>query len=145
MWRWQTIGTLVSDDLAPKVRGVATWINFSDTDFFQEFNRNFAARLRPVPSRARASSRGAPIPWTVNLRLSREQVLGYGSSTITMERLPTVEANLRPTPFFGQAVFVEASAQGGVLGIDRGEGLPSGTYVRFDLFPKVNVPLSLFP
>ena len=61
------------------------------------------------------------------------------------ERLPTLEASLRPTPFFGQAVFVEASAQGGVLRSDRGEGLPSGTYDRFDLFPKVNVPLSLFP
>ncbi|MEO8587429.1 MAG: LPS assembly protein LptD [Acidobacteriota bacterium] len=143
-WRWQTLGTLVSDDLAPKLRGVATWINFSDTNFFQEFNRNFA-----LVSARSLKSEGfltwSPDPVTVNLRLSREQALGYGSGTITLERLPTIEANLRPTPFFGQAVFVEALAQGGVLRIDRGEGLSSGTYERFDLFPKVNVPLSLFP
>ncbi len=66
-------------------------------------------------------------------------------ASVVSVRLPTLEASLRPTPFFGQAVFVEASAQGGVLKTDRGEGLPSGTYDRFDLFPKVNVPLSLFP
>ena len=143
-WRWQTMGTLVSDDLAPKVRGVATWINFSDPTFFQDFNRNFS-----LVSTRSLKSEGfltwSPDPVSVNLRVSREEALGYGSSSIVSERLPTIEASLRPTPFFGQAVFVEASAQGGVLRTDRGESLPSGTYDRFDLFPKVNVPLSLFP
>jgi hypothetical protein len=143
-WRWQTEGTLVSDDLAPKVRGVATWINFSDPTFFQDFNRNFSlASTRSLKSEAFLT--WSPDPVSVNLRVSREEALGYGSGSIVSERLPTIEASLRPTPFFGQAVFVEASAQGGVLRTDRGEGLPSGTYDRFDLFPKVNVPLSLFP
>lgn len=143
-WRWQTLGTLVSDDLGPKLRGVATWINFSDPTFFQDFNRNFS-----LVSTRSLKSEGfltwSPDPVTVNLRVSREEALGYGSGSIVSERLPTIEASLRPTPFFGQAVFVEASAQGGLLRTDRGEGLPSGTYDRFDLFPKVNVPLSLFP
>lgn len=143
-WRWQTQGTLVSDDLGPKLRGVATWINFSDPTFFQDFNRNFSlASSRSLKSEGFLT--WSPDPVTVNLRVSREEALGYGSSSIVSERLPTLEASLRPTPFFGQAVFVEASAQGGVLRTDRGEGLPSGTYDRFDLFPKVNVPLSLFP
>ena len=142
-WRWQTQGTLVSDDLAPKVRGVATWINFSDPTFFQDFNRNFSlASTRSLKSEAFLT--WSPDPVSVNFRVSREEALGYGSSSIVSERLPTIEASLRPTPFFGQAVFVEASAQGGVLRTDRGEGLPAGTYDRFDLFPKVNVPLSLF-
>ncbi|MCM3877051.1 MAG: LPS assembly protein LptD [Thermoanaerobaculia bacterium] len=143
-WRWQTLGTLVSDDLGPKLRGVATWINFSDPTFFQDFNRNFS-----LVSTRSLKSEGfltwSPDPVSVNLRVSREEALGYGSSSIVSERLPTVEVGLRPTPFFGQAVFVEASAQGGVLRTNRGEGLPSGAYDRFDLFPKVNVPLSLFP
>jgi LPS-assembly protein len=143
-WRWQTLGTLVSDDLGPKLRGVATWIDFSDPTFFQDFNRNFS-----LVSTRSLKSEGfltwSPDPVSVNLRVSREEALGYGSGSIVSERLPTIEASLRPTPFFGQAVFVEASAQGGVLRTDRGEGLPSGTYDRFDLFPKVNVPLSLFP
>jgi LPS-assembly protein len=143
-WRWQTQGTLISDDLAPKLRGVVTWINFSDPTFFQDFNRNFnLGSARSLKSEAFLT--WSPDPVALNLRVSREETLGYGSGTIVTERLPTLEASLRPTPFFGQAVFVEASAQGGVLRADRGEGLPSGTYGRFDLFPKVNVPLSLFP
>ena len=143
-WRWQTLGTLVSDDLGPRLRGVATWVNFSDPTFFQDFNRNFSlVSTRSLKSEAFLT--WSPDPVSVNLRVSREEALGYGSSSILSARLPTIEASLRPTPFFGQAVFVEASAQGGVLRTDRGEGLPNGTYDRFDLFPKVNVPLSLFP
>ncbi|HEX5856325.1 MAG TPA: LPS assembly protein LptD, partial [Thermoanaerobaculia bacterium] len=143
-WRWQTQGALVSDDLGPKLRGVVTWINFSDPNFFQDFNRNFnLVSARSLKSEAFLT--WSPDPVALNLRISRDETLGYGSGTILSERLPTLEASLRPTPFFGQAVFVEASAQGGVLNTNRGAGLPSGTYDRFDLFPKVNVPLSLFP
>ena len=70
-WRWQTLGTLVSDDLAPKVRGVATWINFSDPTFFQDFNRNFSlASTRSLKSEAFLT--WSPDPVSVNLRVSRE-------------------------------------------------------------------------
>ncbi|HSB63902.1 MAG TPA: LPS assembly protein LptD [Thermoanaerobaculia bacterium] len=143
-WRWQTQGTLVSDDLGPKLRGVVTWLELSDPTFFQDFNRNFSlSSTRALKSEGFVT--WSPDPLALNLRVSREEALGYGSGSVVSERLPTLEASLRPTPFFGQAVFVEASAQGGVLKTDRGESLPSGTYDRFDLFPKVNVPLSLFP
>ena len=143
-WRWQTQGALVSNDLGPKLRGVVTWLDLSDPNFFQDFNRNFGlSSTRSLKSEGFVTWN--PDPFALNLRVSREEALGYGSGSVVSERLPTLEASLRPTPFFGQAVFVEASAQGGVLRTDRGEGLPSGTYDRFDLFPKVNVPFSLFP
>lgn len=144
-WRWETQGQLVSDDIAPKVRGVVTWLDFSDPNFFQDFNRNFA-----LGSTRSLKSEGfltwGPDPWALNLRLSREEAIGFsdGSSVIS-ERLPTLEARLRPTPFFGQAVFVEVAAQGGLLHTDRGAGQPIGTYDRFDLFPQVSVPLSIAP
>ena len=143
-WRWQTQGALVSDDLGPKLRGVVTWLDLSDPTFFQDFNRNFSlSSTRSLKSEGFVT--WSPDPLAVNFRISREEALGYGSGSVVSERLPTLEASLRPTPFFGQAVFVEASAQGGVLRADRGDGLPSGTYDRFDLFPKMNVPVSLFP
>ena len=134
-WRWQTAGQLVSDDIAPKVRGVVTWLNFSDPNFFQEFNRNFA-----LGSTRSLTSEGfltwGPDPWALNLRLSREEAIGFGDgSSVVSERLPTLEARLRPTPFFGQSVFLEVLAQGGVLHVDRGPGC-RGTYDRFDLFPR---------
>ena len=55
-------------------------------------------------------------PVSVNLRVSREEAFGYGDgNSVVSERLPTTRGPPGPTPFFGQAVFVEASAQGGVL------------------------------
>ncbi|MGA7992511.1 MAG: LPS assembly protein LptD [Thermoanaerobaculia bacterium] len=144
-WRWETQGKLVSDDVAPKVRGVVTWLNFSDPNFFQDFNRNFA-----LGSTRSLKSEGfltwGPDPWAVNLRLSREEAIGFGDgSSVVSERLPSLEARLRPTPLFGQAVFVEVAAQGGILHTDRGPNQPTGTYDRFDLFPQISAPLSLAP
>jgi LPS-assembly protein len=143
-WQWQTIGTLVSNDLGPKLRGVVTWLDFSDPIFFQSFNANFnLSSARTIGSEAFVT--WSPDPFALNLRITRSEALGYGTGDIVSERLPVLEASLRPTPFFGQAVFVEASGQAGFLSTDRGNGLPAGTYDRLDFFPKVNVPLSLFP
>ena len=144
-WRWQTLGQLVSNDVAPRVRGVVTWLDFSDPNFFQDFNRNFnLASTRSLKSEGFLT--WSPDPWGVNLRLSREEAIGFSDgSSVVSERLPTVEARLRPTPFFGQAVFLEVSAQGGYLHTDRGPGQPVGSYDRFDLFPQVSVPLSVAP
>ncbi|MGZ6970925.1 MAG: LPS-assembly protein LptD, partial [Thermoanaerobaculia bacterium] len=143
-WQWQTIGTLVSNDLGPKLRGVVTWLDFSDPTFFQNFNANFnLSSARTIGSEAFVT--WSPDPFALNLRITRSEALGYGTGDIVSERLPVLEASLRPTPFFGQAVFVEASGQAGFLSTDRGGGLPAGTYDRLDFFPKVNVPLSLFP
>jgi len=144
-WRWQTQGQLISDDIAPKVRGVVTWLDFSDPTFFQDFNRNFA-----LGSTRSLKSEGfltwGPDPWAVNFRLSREEAIGFSDgSSVVSERLPTLEASLRPTPFFGQSVFLQVDAQGGFLHVDRGPGQPSGTYDRFDLFPQVSAPLSIAP
>jgi LPS-assembly protein len=144
-WNWQTAGRIVSDDIAPKVRGVVTWLNFSDPAFFQDFNRNFA-----LGSTRSLKSEGfltwTPDPWSVNLRLSSEEAIGFGDGTsVVSERLPTLEARLRPTPFFGQSVFLEVDAQGGVLHVDRGANQPKGTYDRFDLFPRITAPLSIAP
>ena len=83
-------------------------------------------------------------PVSLNLRLDQEKTL-FGSSEVVTERAPVVEARLRPTPLLGQSLFVEATAQAGQLHLDRGPGQPSGTYGRFDLFPKVSAPLSPIP
>jgi LPS-assembly protein len=145
LWRWQTMGRIVSDDIAPQVRGVVSWLDFSDPAFFQSFNRDFA-----LGSTQSLKSEGfltwGPDPWSLNLRLSREEAIGFADgSTVVSERLPALEMRLRPTPLFGQSVFIEMSGQAGMLRVDRGPGQPSGTYDRFDLFPQVSVPLSIAP
>ena len=145
-WRWQTAGRLVSDDIAPKVRGVVTWLNFSDPAFFQDFNRNFA-----LGSTRSLKSEGfltwGPDPWALNLRLSREEAIGFGDGTsVVSERLPDArgapEARRRSSASRSSS---RSSRRAASSASTAGPGLPAGTYDRFDLFPQVSVPLSIAP
>ena len=146
-WRWQTGGSLVTDDLGPNLRAVVKWLDFSDVNFFQDFNRNFnLVSARSVKSEAFLT--WSPDPFALNLRLDREQVLGLDltdTTSVITERRPVLEARMRPTAFFGQHVFLEVAAQAGLLRASRGDFQPSGTYDREDFFPKVSIPLSPVP
>jgi LPS-assembly protein len=142
-WQWKTWGTLSADDLAPRTRAVVNWTQYSDLDFFQSYDRDFAlTSARTVGQKAFVTRSEGPLAF--NLRLERETAL-YGSSEVVLERKPVLEARLRPTGLFGNSVFVEAQTSGGFLRSIRPAGQPSGDYGRFDLFPKVSAPLSPLP
>ncbi|HEX7580519.1 MAG TPA: LPS assembly protein LptD, partial [Thermoanaerobaculia bacterium] len=142
-WGWKTRGKLVSDDLAPGLRGVVSWLDFSSLDFFQNYERDFLlSATRSIKSEAFLTWSLDPV--SLNLRLDQEKTL-YGSTDVVTERLPVLEARLRPTPLFGQSLFVELTGQAGQLHLDRGPGQPAGTFGRVDLFPQVSIPLSPIP
>ena len=142
-WKWKSFGTVVSDDLGRNLRGVANWIWFSDLDFFQGWERDFSlASTRNTKSEAFLTWN--PDPLSANLRVSREEAL-FGDQTVVTQRQPSVEAALRPTAVLGQLVYLEALGSASLLRADRGALQPSGTYGRFDVFPKVSVPLALAP
>lgn len=142
-WEWKTAGTIVSDDIAPRVRGVINWLQYSDMNFWQGYENSFnLASLRSVGSQGFLTWN--PDPLSFNLRASSEDAL-LGSSTVVLRREPVLEASLRPIPLFSEAAFVEASGQAGLLSADRGPYQPSGTYGRFDLFPRLSVPLPIAP
>ncbi len=142
-WQWKTTGTLVSDDIGPRLRGVVNWLDYSDLNFWQGYETSFnLASLRSIGSDAFLTWN--PDPFSVNFRYSREKAI-LGATDVILEREPTLEAALRPIPVFSQGAFVEANGQAGLLYADRGPGQPSGTYSRFDIFPKVAVPLPIAP
>ena len=142
-WQWKTAGSFVADDLAPRTRAVVNWVDYSDLDFFQSYDRDFSlTSTRTVGQKAFVTrSEG---PFAFNLRLERETAL-YGSTEVVLERKPVLEARLRPTGLFGNAIFVEAETSGGFLRSIRPPGQPAGAYERVDLFPKVSAPLSPVP
>ena len=145
-WGWKTRGKLVSDDLAPGLRGVVSWLDFSSLDFFQNYERDFQlSATRSIKSEAFLTWSRDPV--SLNFRVDRERTVfdSTGASDVVTERMPVLEARLRPTPVLGQSVFVEATGQAGQLHLDRGTGQPVGTYGRFDFFPKVSIPLSPIP
>lgn len=142
-WQWKTWGTLSADDLAPRTRAVVNWTDFSDLAFFQRYDRDFAlTSARTVGQKAFVTRSEGPVAF--NLRLERETAL-YGSSEVVLERKPVLEARLRPTGLFGNALFVEAQGSAGFLRSIRPAGQPAGDYERFDLYPKLSAPLSPVP
>lgn len=143
-WRWKTRGTLVADDLGPRLRGVLSWLDFSDQEFLQQFDRDFdLTTARSIKSEAFLTY--SPDPFALNLRVGRDEALFGGGSSAVTERRPVLEARLRPTPLLSQRLFVEAEGQAGLLRVDRGPGQPAGLYDRLDLFPKLTAPLSPLP
>jgi hypothetical protein len=142
-WQWKTAGTIVADDLAPRTRAVVNWVDYSNITFFQTYDRDFSlTSTRTVGQKAFVTRSEGPVAF--NLRLERETAL-YGPTEVVLERKPVLEARLRPTGLFGNAIFVEAQTSGGFLRSIRPPGQPSGDYGRVDLFPKVSAPLSPFP
>ncbi|MFI5182316.1 MAG: LPS-assembly protein LptD [Thermoanaerobaculia bacterium] len=142
-WQWKTTGTFVADDIGPRLRGVVNWLDYSDLNFWQGFETSFdLASIRSVGTNAFLTWN--PDPLSFNFRYSSEKAI-LGDSEVILEREPALEAVLRPIPIFSQTAFVEATGQAGLLHADRGDGQPSGTYGRFDLFPSVSVPLPIAP
>ncbi|HKC25028.1 MAG TPA: putative LPS assembly protein LptD, partial [Thermoanaerobaculia bacterium] len=106
-WRWETRGTVISDDLGPNLRGVVNWTGFSDQQFFQDYNRDFnLVSARSIKSEAFVT--WTRDPYSANLRLDREEAL-FGTSTVVTERRPVLEGRFRPTAILGRAAFLEAS------------------------------------
>jgi LPS-assembly protein len=142
-WQWKTTGTIVSDDLGPRLRGVFNWLQYSDLNFWQGYESSFnLASLRSVGSDGFVTWN--PDPLSLNLRGGNEETI-LGTTTVVLRREPVLEASLRPVPVLSGSAYVEASGQAGLLSADRGAGQPSGTYGRFDLFPRVSVPLPIAP
>lgn len=142
-WQWKTAGTIVSDDLGPRVRGLFNWLNYSDLNFWQGYESSFnLASLRSVGSNGFVTWN--PDPFSINLRGGSETTL-LGSTEVVLNREPGLEASLRPIPVLRESAFVEATGQAALLSSDRGPYQPSGTYGRFDLYPRVALPLPIAP
>ncbi len=142
-WQWKTAGTVVSDDLGPRVRGLFNWLQYSDLNFWQGYESSFdLASLRTVGSNGFVTWN--PDPFSINLRGGSETTI-LGTTNIVLSREPGLEASLRPIPVLSESVYVEATGQAALLSADRGPSQPSGTYGRFDLFPHLAVPVPIAP
>jgi LPS-assembly protein len=142
-WEWKTAGTIVSDDLGPRVRGLFNWLQYSDLNFWQGYENTFdLASIRTVGSNGFVTWN--PDPFSFNLRGGSETTL-LGTQSVVLNREPVLEASLRSVPVLSESAYVDATGQAGLLSADRGPVQPSGTYGRFDLFPHVAVPIPVAP
>jgi LPS-assembly protein len=149
-WRWKVDWDHVTEDLPWDLRGVLSYHDFSDFQFFRDFERDFDRNtIRTLESRGFVSG-----DWgahSLNVLVNEQQTfLGPATQqnperTITQAKLPEIEYRLRPTRIFGEApLYLDVLSSLSYLSLDRQRNY-NDSYGRFDLFPRLTVPLRTVP
>jgi LPS-assembly protein len=149
-WRWKVDWDHVTEDLPWDLRGVLSYHDFSDFQFFRDFERDFDRNtIRTLESRGFVSG-----DWgahSLNVLVNEQQTFlaparqGNPERTITQAKLPEIEYRLRPTRIFGEApLYLDVLSSLSYLALDRQRNY-NDSYGRFDLFPRLTVPLRTVP
>lgn len=147
-WRWKLEWNHETTDLPWGMRGVVNYQEFSDFNFFQDFERDFDRNtLRFIDNRAFASGNWGP--HLLNLLVQDRQTfitqdITDPDSSIEQRKLPEVEYRLRSTRIGRTPLYAQFEGSAAFLDIFRPNGL-EGQYGRFDLFPQLTLPIRTFP
>jgi LPS-assembly protein len=142
-WRWKLEWNHTTEDLPWGMRGVVQYQDYSDFNFFRDFERDFDRNtLRFIDSRAFVSGNWGP--HLLNAQLSSRETFISFDQTINQRRLPEIEYRLRSTRLGRTPFYLEAESSLDYLEIDRPQSY-SGKYGRADLFPQITLPIRTFP
>ena len=147
-WRWKVDWDHVTEDLPFGLRGVLSYHDFSDFEFFRDFERDFDRNtIRTLESRGFLS--GDWGPHSLNILVNEQQTFirrafaGNPERTISQAKLPEIEYRLRPTQVFGDLpVYLDVLSSLSYLSLDRQRNY-NDSYGRVDVFPKLTLPLSV--
>ncbi len=141
--RWRVNYDHVSENLLGGMRGVIRVQDFSDFNFFQDFERDFSrASVRRLQSSGFLSGNWGQ--HSLTMLVEQNEAILTGADTIKRRQLPEVEYRLRSYQLGGLPVYVDLLSSINYFTIDRGEVL-NIDYARADLFPRITVPLSTLP
>ncbi|HWM92395.1 MAG TPA: LPS assembly protein LptD [Thermoanaerobaculia bacterium] len=145
-WRWKVEWNHETTDLPAGMRGVVNFMDFSDFNFFRDFERDFDRNtLRFIDSRAFVTGNWGPHLLNI-LANSRETFVGAGVDDIRVEqrKLPEVEYRLRSTRLFGMPLYAQFQGSASFLDTVRPTSY-SGSYGRVDAFPQLTLPIRSVP
>ena len=144
--RWKVRWDHDTRDLPFGMRGVAALEDYSDPDFFRDFERGIDDKARSsVYSEAYVSGNWGS--HSLNVLLDRRQTFITGEpedQVIELQQLPEIEYRLRPTRVARLPLYVSLETAAHYLSMDRGPTLDS-QYGRFEMAPRVRIPLSPAP
>ncbi|HEX3553618.1 MAG TPA: LPS assembly protein LptD [Thermoanaerobaculia bacterium] len=142
-WRWKVNLSQVTDDLPQGMRAVIQYQNYSDFNFFRDFERSFDQNtLRFIDSRGFLTGNwGANL---VNLLLSSRETFINQDTTVTQRKLPELQYRLRSTRLLNTPLYLQVDSSLDYLDVDR-PGSYTGKYGRFDLFPQLTLPVKTVP
>jgi LPS-assembly protein len=142
-WRWKLEWNHVTNDLPLGMRGVVNYQDFSDFNFFRDFERDFDRNtLRFLDSRAFVTGNWGPhlLNFLVN---DRETFVSF-ADTVDQRKLPEVEYRLRSTRLGRTPLYLQFQGSASYLDLAR-PGAYEGTYGRVDAFPQLTLPIRSFP
>ncbi len=145
--RWKAQLEHESNDLPLGLRGVVDWTEYSDFQFFQDFERDFnlnSARFQE----SKAFLTGNWGTHLVNFQVTNRETFS-GSRINTDRRLPELDYNLRSTPIlqtglWDAPLYLTLDSSAGLLSVDRSNTYHAD-YTRLDLYPQLSYPLQPAP
>jgi LPS-assembly protein len=145
-WRWKVEWNHETTDLPFGMRGVVNYQDFSDFNFFRDFERDFDRNtLRFIDSRAFASGNWGP--HSLNILLNqRETFVGSNNEddTVQQNKLPEIEYRLRNTRIGRLPLYAQFQGSTSYLDLSRPNSY-AGKYGRVDAFPQLTLPIRSVP
>ncbi|MCB1033322.1 MAG: LPS-assembly protein LptD [Acidobacteria bacterium] len=142
-WRWKLDLDHQTTDLPFGMRGVLTVREFSDFEFFRDFERSVDRNtIRSLESRGFITGNWGP--HSLNILLNNRETFLSGGRSVVLQRLPEIEYELRPTKLGNLPLFLKVQSSLNYLSMDRSETL-DGRYGRADLAPQLILPVKLAP
>ncbi len=146
-WRWKARLDHVSTDLPLGLRGVVNWIDYSDFQFFQDFERDYSLNSARFQD-SKAFLTGNWGTHLVNLQIEDRETF-TGTRINHDRRLPELDYNLRSTPILQTGLwqaplYLTVDSSAGMFSVDR-SATYNGSYGRVDLFPQLSYPLQPAP
>ncbi|HEY9422340.1 MAG TPA: LPS assembly protein LptD, partial [Thermoanaerobaculia bacterium] len=141
--RWKVEWSHTTNDLPWGMRGVVEFQDFSDFEFFRDFERDFDRNtLRFIDSRAFVTGNWGP--HLLNILLNDRETFIELDQTIEQRKLPEIEYRLRSTRLGRTPLYLEVDSSLSYLDTARPNSY-EGSYGRFDAFPQLTLPIRSFP
>lgn len=145
-WRWKIEWNHETTDLPFNMRGVVNYQDFSDFNFFRDFERDFDRNtLRFIDSRAFVTGNWGPHLLNILLQ-DRETFVGtnINDDTVQQIKLPEIEYRLRNTRIGRLPLYAQFQGSVSYLDLTRPSSY-AGQYGRFDAFPQLTLPIRSVP
>jgi LPS-assembly protein len=146
-YRWKVDFNHDTEDLPLGMRGVVHYEDFSDLNYFRDFEHDFdRSTLRFFDRRAFVTGNWGPNLVTLLLN-DRKTFLNTGTTFVTdvdQRKLPEISYRMRDTQLWRSPFYFQMLGSADYLQLNRAS-LYSGNYGRFDLFPQVTLPIRSFP
>lgn len=141
--RWKLQLDQETTDLPWGMRAVINYRDYSDFDFFRDFERDLRqSTIRTLYSQGFVTGNWGP--QSLNMIVDDRRTFISPELTVRQQKIPSAEYRVRALRLFGGPLYLDVISSASYLSLDRG-GAAHGKYSRVDVAPSLSAPLSKIP